>query len=54
MNFITSTLADTDSLEIKTEDVYKDSYQVKNMFNFSDYPYNKIKHKGFVDASFNK
>ena len=33
-------LTDTDSLvyEIKTEDVYKDFYQHKNLFNFSDYP----------------
>ena len=31
---------DTDSLvyEIKTEDVYEDFYQNKNLFNFSDYP----------------
>ena len=32
--------ADTDSLvyEIKTEDVYEDFYQDKNLFDFSDYP----------------
>ena len=31
---------DTDSLvyEIKTEDVYEDFYQNKNLFDFSDYP----------------
>ena len=31
---------DTDSLvyEIKTEDVYEDFYQDKNLFDFSDYP----------------
>ena len=31
---------DPDSLvyEIKTEDVYEDFYQDKNLFNFSDYP----------------
>ena len=31
---------DTDSLvyEIKTEDVYGDFYQGKNLFDFSDYP----------------
>ena len=31
---------DTDSLvyEIKTEDVYEDFYQGKNLFDFSDYP----------------
>ena len=31
---------DTGSLvyEIKTEDVYEDFYQDKNLFNFSDYP----------------
>ena len=31
---------DTDSLvyEIKTEDVYEDFYQDKNLFEFSDYP----------------
>ena len=33
---------DTDSLvyEIKTKDVYEDFYQVKNLFDFSDYPLN--------------
>ena len=33
-------LTDTDSLvyEIKTEHVYKDLYQDKNLFDFSDYP----------------
>ena len=33
---------DTDSLvyEIKTEDVYEDFYQDKNLFDFSDYPLN--------------
>ena len=33
---------DTDSLvyEIKTEDVYQDFYQDKNLFAFSDYPLN--------------
>ena len=33
-------LTDTDSLvyEIKTEDVYEDFYQDKNLFDFSDYP----------------
>ena len=32
--------ADTDSLvyEIKAEDVYKDFYQDKSLFDFSDYP----------------
>ena len=31
---------DTDSLvyEIKTEDVYEDFYQDKNLFDYSDYP----------------
>ena len=31
---------DTDSLvyEIKTEDVYEDFYQKKNLFDFKDYP----------------
>ena len=31
---------DTDSLvyEIKTEDVYEDFYQAKNLFDVSDYP----------------
>ena len=31
---------DTDSLvyEIKTEDIYEDFYQDKNLFDFSDYP----------------
>ena len=31
---------DTDSLvyEIKTEDVYEDFYQDKNLFDFNDYP----------------
>ena len=31
---------DTDSLvyEIKTEDVYEDFYEDKNLFDFSDYP----------------
>ena len=31
---------DTDSLvyEIKTEDVYEDFYQDKNLFDFGDYP----------------
>ena len=31
---------DTDSLvyEIKTEDVYEDFYEYKNLFDFSDYP----------------
>ena len=31
---------DTDSLvyEIKTEDVYEDFYQEKNLFDFSHYP----------------
>ena len=31
---------DTDSVvyEIKTEDVYEDFYEDKNMFDFSDYP----------------
>ena len=35
-------LTDTDSLvyEIKTEDVYEDFYQDKNLFDFSDYPLN--------------
>ena len=34
--------SDTDSLvyEIKTENVYEDFYQDKNLFNFSDYPLN--------------
>ena len=33
---------DTDSLvyELKTEDVYEDFYQDKNLFDFSDYPLN--------------
>ena len=33
---------DTDSLvyEIKTEDVYEDFYEEKNLFDFSDYPLN--------------
>ena len=33
-------VTDTDSLiyEIKTEDVYEDFYQDKNLFDFSDYP----------------
>ena len=33
---------DTDSLiyEIKTEDVYKDFYEDKNLFDVSDYPQN--------------
>ena len=33
-------LTDKDSIvyEIKTEDVYKNSYQDKNLFDFSDYP----------------
>ena len=33
---------DTDSLvyEIKTEDVYENFYQDKNLFDFSDYPLN--------------
>ena len=33
-------LTDADSLvyEIKTEHVYKDLYQDKNLFDFSDYP----------------
>ena len=33
---------DTDTLvyEIKTEDVYEDFYQDKNLFDFSDYPLN--------------
>ena len=33
---------DTDSLvyEVKTEDVYEDFYQDKNLFDFSDYPLN--------------
>ena len=33
---------DTDSIvyEIKTEDVYEDFYQEKNLFDFSDYPLN--------------
>ena len=33
-------LIDTDNLiyEIKTEHVYKDLYQDKNLFDFSDYP----------------
>ena len=35
-------LTDTDSLvyEIKTEDIYKDFYEDKNLFDFSDYPLN--------------
>ena len=35
-------LTDTDSLvyEIKTEDVYEDFYQDKNLFDFSYYPLN--------------
>ena len=35
---------DTDSLvyEIKTEDVYEDFYQDKNLFDFSDYPLDSI------------
>ena len=35
-------LTDTDSLlyEIKTEDVYEDFYQDKNLFDFSDYSLN--------------
>ena len=35
-------LTDTDSsvYEIKTEDVYEDFYQDKNLFDFSDYPLN--------------
>ena len=34
-------LTDTDSLvyEIKTEDVYEDFYQGKNLFDFSDHPF---------------
>ena len=33
---------DTNSLvyEIKTEDVYEDFYKDKNLFDFSDYPFN--------------
>ena len=33
-------LTDTDSLvyEIKTEDVYENFYQDKNLFDFNDYP----------------
>ena len=33
---------DTDSLvyEIKTEDVYEDFFEDKNLFDFSDYPLN--------------
>ena len=33
-------LTDTDSLvyKIKTQDVYKDFYQDKHLFDFSDYP----------------
>ena len=33
---------DTDSLvyEIKTEDVYEDFHEDKNLFDFSDYPLN--------------
>ena len=40
---------DTDSLidEIKTEDVYEDFYEDKNLFNFSDYP---LKSKFFAPA----
>ena len=51
MNFITNTrikrkcdanllFTDLDSLiyEIETEDVYKDFYKDKNLFDFSDYP----------------
>ena len=40
-----SLFTDTDSLvyEIKTEDVYEDFYQDKNLFDFSDYPlYSKL------------
>ena len=43
---------DTDSLvyEIKTEDVYEDFYQDKNLFDFSDYPLNSE----FFDPSVKK
>ena len=41
---------DTDSLvyEIKTEDVYEDFYQDKNLFDFSDYP---LGSKFFIPAN---
>ena len=37
-------LADTESLvyEIKTEHVYEDFYQDKNLFDFSDYPMHSV------------